>query len=255
MNEQDAWYALLQSAARMQREVPGAVLVGGTAVALLARHRYSTDADHVVADLKNRYDKVLQHLEGLDGWVTSRRVSRRPVTILGSMDGMLAGLRQLRRTEPLATQTIRCGGQDLTIPTYGEILRIKAYLLLTRNYSRDHVDFLALARPLSSGMLQAALAPFERLYGSMPAGAEASGAGMVFDLGTALQEAEPRDHPAWRAHRFDAMHPHEHAWDAERIRQEGAVQGERVLDLWRKQSDGAETRAGPTESPARALGL
>ncbi|MCY3660179.1 MAG: hypothetical protein OXG36_14325 [Caldilineaceae bacterium] len=65
--EHSDWHDLIASAARLQREV----LVGGTAVALLARHRYSTDADHVVTDLTDRYDQVRRHLESLEGWATA----------------------------------------------------------------------------------------------------------------------------------------------------------------------------------------
>lgn len=104
-NAQADWHALLLSAARLQREVRGAVLVGGTAVALQVGHRYSTDADHVVADLTSRYAQVRQHLESLEGWTTAR-ASQAPVVILGSLDGQAAGVRQLRRTVRLETQTI-----------------------------------------------------------------------------------------------------------------------------------------------------
>ena len=37
------WEALLSSAARLQKIVPGAVLVGGTAAATYAHHRISLD--------------------------------------------------------------------------------------------------------------------------------------------------------------------------------------------------------------------
>ena len=48
------WERVLSSAARLQRILPEAVLVGGTASALYARHRFSRDADHVLADLRTR---------------------------------------------------------------------------------------------------------------------------------------------------------------------------------------------------------
>lgn len=46
------WERLLSTAARLQRIVPEAVLVGGTAAALHVAHRLSSDDDHVVADLR-----------------------------------------------------------------------------------------------------------------------------------------------------------------------------------------------------------
>lgn len=53
------WETLLAHAARLQTHVPGAVLVGGTAAALHARHRFSVDHDHVVHDLAKNYDAAL----------------------------------------------------------------------------------------------------------------------------------------------------------------------------------------------------
>lgn len=52
-NTQPDWERLLIAAARLQRILPGAVLVGGTASAIHARHRFSNDADHVLAEYRN----------------------------------------------------------------------------------------------------------------------------------------------------------------------------------------------------------
>ena len=46
------------SAARLQRILPDAVLVGGTASAIHAEHRFSRDADHVLTDLRHRFNEV-----------------------------------------------------------------------------------------------------------------------------------------------------------------------------------------------------
>lgn len=50
------WEKVLSSAARLQRIVPEAILVGGTAAALFAKHRFSRDADHVIPDLRTKLD-------------------------------------------------------------------------------------------------------------------------------------------------------------------------------------------------------
>jgi hypothetical protein len=63
---------VLESAARLQEIVPDAVLVGGSAAALWANHRSSSDHDHVLADLSTRFDAVLEAIEATDGWVTNR---------------------------------------------------------------------------------------------------------------------------------------------------------------------------------------
>lgn len=46
-NTQPDWERLLMAAARLQRILPGVVLVGGTASVIHAGQRFSHDADHV----------------------------------------------------------------------------------------------------------------------------------------------------------------------------------------------------------------
>jgi len=62
------WEDVLSSAAHLQRIIPDAVLVGGTASAIYAGHRLSTDADHILTDLTSRFDKVLAEFESVAGW-------------------------------------------------------------------------------------------------------------------------------------------------------------------------------------------
>jgi hypothetical protein len=129
------WERVLSSAARLQRILPDAVLVGGTASAIHAKHRFSRDADHVLTDLRTRFDEVLAQLESVAGWQTAR--VQRPVQILGSLDGIETGVRQLIRQQPLETMALNHQGERLTVPTEAEILRIKAVLILKRNATRD----------------------------------------------------------------------------------------------------------------------
>jgi hypothetical protein len=137
---------VLESAARLQQLVPDAVLVGGSAAALHAGHRESFDHDHVLVDLDQRYAQVLDAVEASDGWATSVRASRPPMTIMGSLDGIQAGLRNLRRTRPLETVRIEVApGANVTAPTAEEALRVKAYLVVQRNAVRDYLDVVALA--------------------------------------------------------------------------------------------------------------
>jgi hypothetical protein len=89
------WEQLLSAAAHLQEILPDATLVGGTAVAIFAQHRLSRDADHVLPDLRNRFDEVLTQLEAVAGWRTAR--VKRPVLILGSLDGIETGVRQMIR--------------------------------------------------------------------------------------------------------------------------------------------------------------
>ena len=156
------WERVLSSAAHLQRIFPDAVLVGGTASAIYAEHRFSRDADHVLTDLRERFDDVLAELESVAGWPTAR--VQRPVLILGSLDGIETGIRQLIREEPLETVMLDYRGEKLTVPTEAEILRIKGVLILKRNATRDYLDFVALASHMGDASAVAALQPFDRLY-------------------------------------------------------------------------------------------
>ena len=138
--------AVFEAAARLQELVPDAVLVGGTAAAHHAGHRVTLADDHVVADLRNRFDEILADLEATQGWITAR--VQRPVLILGRLDGVETGVRNLIRRRPLEVEQVRVGRRTLRVPTLAEIFRIKAWLCLIRNATRDYLDFAALAARL-----------------------------------------------------------------------------------------------------------
>ena len=161
-NASPDWERVLSSAARLQRLLPEAVLVGGTAAGIHAGHRASRHADHILTDLRSRFDDILEQLESVAEWATAR--VNRPVLMLGSLDGIETGVRQLIRAEPLETTTISVGNQEITIPTEAEILRIKGFLLLRRNATRDYLDFAALADRVGDAATAAAFERFDRLY-------------------------------------------------------------------------------------------
>jgi hypothetical protein len=142
--------------------LPDAPVAGGTAAALYAGHRFSFDHDHVLPDLRERFDTVLAELEAVVGWETAR--IQRPVLILGSLDGVQTGVRQLGRARPLETTVMRVGEHDVTVPTLPEVLRIKAYLCLTRNYVRDYLDLAALASHTGIEAASKALESMDELY-------------------------------------------------------------------------------------------
>jgi hypothetical protein len=156
------WEHVLSAAAHLQVILPGATLVGGTAAAIFARHRVSLDAGHVLPDLRDRFDEVLAQLESVAGWETAR--VKRPVLILGSLDGIETGVRQLARKQPLETVEVTVAGARIVVPTESELLRIKAVLILKRNATRDYLDFVALAERLGPDGVFAALANLDGLY-------------------------------------------------------------------------------------------
>ena len=138
------WDEVLSAASRLQEYLPGAVLVGGTVAAIYAKHRMSVDDDHVMDTLKEYFDDVLEKLESVAGWKTAR--VNKPVLILGNLDGIETGVRQLIRTRPLETKFFFVDADNsIVLPTPAEILRIKAVLILKRNAVRDYVDFAAMA--------------------------------------------------------------------------------------------------------------
>ncbi|HEX5885385.1 MAG TPA: hypothetical protein VFY67_12670 [Pyrinomonadaceae bacterium] len=149
------WEQLLSAAAHLQEILPDATLVGGTAVAIFAHHRLSRDADHVLPDLRARFDEVLTQLESVAGWHTAR--VKRPVLILDSLDGIETGVRQMIREQPLETQEVIVSDVHLTVPTEEELLRIKGVLILKRNATRDYLDFAALAERLGPERIKKAL--------------------------------------------------------------------------------------------------
>jgi len=137
------WDHVIAASVHLQRLVPDSVLVGGSAAALHAGHRLSLDDDHVVRDLVERFDEVLEALETTDGWVTAR--VKRPVLILGSLEGVETGIRQLIRQRPLEVEEMATPAGSIRVPTLREMGRIKAWLVLQRNSTRDYLDFAALA--------------------------------------------------------------------------------------------------------------
>lgn len=177
------WERLLSAERHLQMLVPGSVLVGGTAAALHAGHRRSLDGDHVVADLRDRFDEVLTELEAAGGWQTSR--VQRPVTILGRLDGIMTGIRQLRRTQPLETEVI----EGLRVPTLAEMARIKAWLLATRHTVRDYLDTVVLLERLGDAGAAEAFASFDPLY------AQSSGTSPLAEVAERLARAAPSDAP------------------------------------------------------------
>jgi hypothetical protein len=198
------WERLLSAAARLQRLLPDAVLVGGTAAALYARHRISHDADHVLADLRDRFDAVLAQLESVAGWTTAR--VQRPVLILGSLDGIESGIRQLIRARPLETTRVACGGGELTVPTPAEILRIKGVLILKRNATRDYLDFVALSEHVGHAAVVAALESLDELY------PQPNGASALQQLQVQLGHPMPYDLEESRLAEYKDLQPQWHDW-------------------------------------------
>lgn len=155
--------SVVRAGARAHREVPGSVAVGGSACALYCHHRVSVDIDSVLRDLSARFDAVRDHLFEVPSWTEAR--VKKPVLILGSLDGIPVGYRQLRRPTPLETREIELPNGSLTVPTVDEMLRVKAFLLYDRNYTRDFVDFAELSCLQPTGRVVDALGSLDEKFG------------------------------------------------------------------------------------------
>jgi hypothetical protein len=219
------WQRLLAAQRRLQTLVPGAVLVGGTAAALHLRHRTSLDGDHVLPDLQDRFDDVLARLEATPGWETVR--IRPPVLILGSLDGVPTGIRQLRRQRALETVSI----EGLRAPSLVEMARVKAWLLVERNTVRDYVDTVALLERVG----EAGLAGFARTFASSYGRGPQAGPVLV-ELVEVLRAASPADAAAVDLRTYkDVIAP----WnDLEEVRRRGAVLAAKLAGIALSGPDG-----------------
>lgn len=157
------WECLLAAERHLQALVPATVLVGGTA--------------------GSRFDEVLADLEAAAGWQTAR--VRRPVAIFGRLDGVMTGIRKLRRTQPLETEVL----SGLRVPTLAEMARIKAWLLAVRHTVRDYLDTVVLLERLGETGARDAFARFDELY------AQQNGASALVEVVERLASAAPSDAP------------------------------------------------------------
>lgn len=179
---------VLESAARLQQLVPDAVLVGGSAAAWHAGHRISLDHDHVLADLNQRFDAVLDALEADPEFVLNRAAHGK--IILGELGGIETGIRQLIRTVPLETERITLpSGQEVVVPTIAEALRIKSYLALKRNQTRDYLDIAALASTMGIDAAAYVLRDIDRFYADRERGEDA----VSSQVARQLAAPRPRD--------------------------------------------------------------
>ena len=201
---------VLDSAARLQSVVPDAVLVGGSAAALHAGHRDSFDHDHVLSDLVDRYEAVLEAVEATEGWATSVRASKPPFTIMGSLDGIEAGLRQMRRIRPLETVEVSVGADSIVIaPTEAEALRVKAFLVVQRNVVRDFLDVVALTDHIGIDSAIGVLADIDDYYTDR----SGESTSVLTSLVIALAHPAPRDTDvAKELPRYKGLDPRWHQW-------------------------------------------
>ena len=217
------WLKILRAGVKAQRWVPGAVCVGGAAAALYAGHRLSYDTDHVLTTLREQFNKVREALEAHAEWKTARVTP--PVLILGRIEGIEVGFRQLKRTLPVETQVIATPEGPLVVPTLDELLSMKAFLAYNRGATRDFLDFAALSECAREPQVLDSLLKLDKKYGDLQTAsvglevAKALSAGTPFDLNEAELPAYKELERKW------------HNWEATRIicKRYGVMLGEALM--------------------------
>ncbi len=160
-------------------------------------------------NLEKNYDESFAALESIAGWKTARRI--RGTMVLGEAGGIAAGLRNQKRTAPLEVidvQTAR--GPTLRVPTVAEMLRIKAFLVVERNTTRDYLDVAALSHHLGVGKSVAALERMNELYGEFVG----EGGDMLTSLITKLAAPDPYDLTDVDLAEYKGIIPPWHDWHA-----------------------------------------
>lgn len=178
-------------------------------MALHVGHRLSTDHDHVVADLRQRFDMVLDAVENDAGWATNRVTPGK--IILGNLDGIETGIRQLIRRRPLETeQRTLPGGEVITVPTIEEALRIKAFLVVRRNQTRDYVDVAAVCDRIGVDAAAVVLSHLDEYYADQNHSAD----GVATQVARQLAEPRPKDVSVTRQlRRYKNLDPRWSDWD------------------------------------------
>jgi len=162
--------------------------VGGSAAILYADHRESRDHDHVLPDLAERFEMVLEAVEDDEGWATNRVTPGK--VILGNLDGIEAGVRQMIRKTPLEVTKVELPtGSEVSVPTIEETLRIKAFLIVRRNQTRDYLDVAALAGSLGVDRAAKVLSRIDDYYADQAD----DGDGIASQLVRQLADPKPAD--------------------------------------------------------------
>jgi len=120
-------------------------------------------------------------------------------------------VRQLLRSRPLETTEIEVRGKQLVLPTAAEILRIKAWLALSRNQTRDYLDIAALAEGMGLDEAAGVLRVIDDYYADINTRPEA----VATQLVRQLADPRPRDaEVTTQLASYKALDPRWHDWSA-----------------------------------------
>lgn len=203
--DEHAWQMVLNAAVASQQIIPEAIAVGGTAAALYAHHRLSVDTDHLLLNLKDRFDAVRELLEETEKWKTARVQS--PVLILGALQGVEIGFRQSRRSSPIETKLLETPSGSLRVPTLDELIGMKAYLAYSRRATRDFLDFAALSALVAKEEVLATLLRSQQRYGELQMKS------VALDIARSLSDPQPYDLDEVDLTTYKGIQPPWNHWD------------------------------------------
>lgn len=132
--------------------------------------------------------------------------------ILGELGGIETGVRQMIRRRPLETIGVELpSGETVTVPTIEETLRVKAFLIVRRNRTRDYLDVAALAEHFGTEPAGAVLAGLDEYYADQHGG----GDGVASQVARQLAEPRPVDSTVTRQlDRYKNLDRRWHDWGA-----------------------------------------
>ena len=146
---------------------------------------------------------------------------------MGNFQGVETGVRQLRRNRPLETEQIHIKGKSLTIPTIPEMIRTKGWMIISRNATRDYIDFAALAKHVGIKEATVALSDFNDFYSDLIRGNQAL---PIVQLIRQLAEPKPGDFDQIDLSLYKGIQPPFDSWEfIQKICEEISVElGDRV---------------------------
>jgi hypothetical protein len=178
---QSDWETVLSVAAFVRRIVPDAILADDPA-ASSADERLDDADEKVIEDLNRRFATVMTDLERISGWKADGKGRIRRT--YANFVGVETEIFDQARTAPLETTVETGPWGEIAVPTLAEMLRIKAWLVISRNAMSDYRDVAALAERLGCEAAVLALSTLDDLY------PQSNGASALQQA--ARQLAEPR---------------------------------------------------------------
>lgn len=148
-------------------------------------------------------------LQELDDWSTARRAGG--TLILGELGGIETGVRQMVRRRPLEVEEVPLGSRVLRVPTLEEILRIKAWLVVSRNRTRDYLDAAALSDRIGPDRAGRVLARMDEFYADVNRRPEA----VATQVARQFADPAPKDSSVTlRLASYKRLDPRWHDWAA-----------------------------------------